>query len=421
MCHYCALLVNDETRLNAHAAKGAPVLVSYTFAAPLHLPEANAAPADPTLRAAVHAAVAVAETASGVRFVEVEPDADAMMTFYYNGDRDGWSWATLPRPDVVDGGVATRVAMNRHYGDYDPGSGGFQVLLHEIGHAMGLKHPHDGSPRLPRTLDNTANTLMSYNWRGPDKAEYQALDRAALQSLYGPTRSLKGVSVDWDGAADVLTVRGTGRGDTIVAINDSTLMAGGGGRDHLIGRGSDDTLHGEDGADRLRGHDGADVLSGGARGDRLWGGWHDDRLGGGGGHDALFGEEGRDLLRAGLGRDTLVGGTDADTLRGGGGDDVLRGKSGNDRLVGGPGDDRLIGGTGGDRFVLHPGQGADVVVDFAPAEGDRLDVRAFGLTLSEVLARLGGDGADVMFDTDGGWVRIAGVAAAGLDGGDFIV
>ena len=421
MCHYCALLVNDVTRLNGHAAKGAPVLVSFSFASGPRLAEPGAVPADRTLKSAVRAAVAEAERAAGVRFVEVEPGADPMMSFHYNGDRDGWSWATLPRGDVVDASVTTSVAMNRGYGDYEPGSGGFQVLLHEIGHAMGLKHPHDGATRLPRALDNTNNTLMSYNWRGPDKAEYQALDRAALKALYGPPGALDGVSVLWDGGDDVLTVRGTARGDTIVATNDSVVMHGGDGRDHLVGRGADDTLHGGDGADRLRGFDGADALLGGGRSDRLWGGWHDDRLIGEGGHDRLFGEEGRDLLRGGLGRDTLSGGPDADRLLGGGGADRLFGNAGDDRLDGGPGADWLAGGPGADIFVLRPGQGADTIADFDPAQGDRLNVRAFGLTRAEALDRIATSDADLLFDNGNGWVRLDRAAGDGIAGSDFIV
>lgn len=420
MCHYCALLVNDETRLNGHAAKGAPTIVSYAFTVRGDLPGGNSAVADAKLTASVRAAVEVAEGAAGLAFVEVDASADAMMRFYYNGDRDGWSWATLPRVAAWNGNVATDVAMNRHYGDYQPGSGGFQVLLHEIGHAMGLKHPHDGATRLPGALDNTNNTVMSYNWRGADKADYQALDRAALQSLYGRAGALKGVEAEWDGARDILMVRGTPGRDTIVGINDRTDLVGGAGGDRLIGRGADDTLRGRDGADTLRGNDGVDLLLGGERGDRLWGGWGDDRLMGSDGHDGLFGEWGRDRLRGGLGRDTLVGGRDADRLAGNGGKDVLKGEEGDDRLLGGTGADRLLGGAGADIFVLRPGEGADTIVDFDPAAGDRIDVRAFGWSRAALEARLASEGTRVLLDVGDAVVTLL-RAANKVDEGDFWV
>lgn len=94
------------------------------------------------------------------------------------------------------------------------GSYGWQTLIHELGHTLGLKHPGNynasgGSvpgPFLPKALDNRAYTLMSYN--NPDgtmevtktttngisykysassvnASTYMMYDIAALQFLYG--------------------------------------------------------------------------------------------------------------------------------------------------------------------------------------------------------------------------------------------
>ena len=64
----------------------------------------------------------------------------------------------------------------------------FETLLHEVGHAMGLKHPFDAGSdgiTLARSLDNTGNTLMSYTWTGNNHTNYQAFDVLALEFLYG--------------------------------------------------------------------------------------------------------------------------------------------------------------------------------------------------------------------------------------------
>lgn len=82
---------------------------------------------------------------------------------------------------------------------YLPGSEGWFILIHELGHALGLKHPHDGGGTGRPTfdtlglgsLDMDLATIMSYNddaglnqisW---DPATPMILDVYALQYLYG--------------------------------------------------------------------------------------------------------------------------------------------------------------------------------------------------------------------------------------------
>ncbi|WP_088892734.1 pre-peptidase C-terminal domain-containing protein [Leptolyngbya ohadii] len=68
-----------------------------------------------------------------------------------------------------------------------PGSHGYMTLIHEIGHALGLKHPFEDSPRLTLQEDNTTNTVMTYNFT-ESSATFMPFDIRALQYLYG-TRS----------------------------------------------------------------------------------------------------------------------------------------------------------------------------------------------------------------------------------------
>lgn len=74
------------------------------------------------------------------------------------------------------------------------GDWGYELVPHEIGHALGLKHPgyygNSGeSPYLPTNQDNTDWTVMSYNVgqqpiNGFQASLYKVLDISALQYLY---------------------------------------------------------------------------------------------------------------------------------------------------------------------------------------------------------------------------------------------
>ncbi|MCW2477496.1 Ig-like domain-containing protein, partial [Candidatus Symbiopectobacterium sp. NZEC135] len=83
----------------------------------------------------------------------------------------------------------------------------------------------------------------------------------------------------------------------------------------------------------------------------------DDKLYGDAGNDILFGQGGNDLLNGGEGNDILYGG------------------SGDDILIGGKGNDTLIGGSGADTFMWQKGDtGFDVIKDFNPGEGDKINL-----------------------------------------------
>lgn len=140
----------------------------------------------------------------------------------------------------------------------------------------------------------------------------------------------------------------------------------------------------------------------------------DDRITAGDGADTVYGGAGSDRIEAGRGHDRLFGGQ---------GNDRLEGEGGDDTLTGGLGLDTLEGGDGGDTFVfLRAGDGADLVQDFRPGEGDRLDLAALLAGEADPLAALRllmlGPSAVLEVNLDGGgFVPVATLlGGAGLPG-----
>ena len=115
------------------------------------------------------------------------------------------------------------------------GSSGYETLLHELGHMLGLKHPHEDDIQLSPAQDNTAQTIMSYDHLGGPYAQFNSLDIAALDWLYGR-----------DGLGGNL------------GINSVT------GARYLSGSSLSETINGTQFNDTLRGDKGNDAIDGGA-------------------------------------------------------------------------------------------------------------------------------------------------------------
>jgi serralysin len=126
--------------------------------------------------------------------------------FYFFSNVGVWAQGIFPDPqkNLIYPGAAGDVYLNvrsqaNSLASYEPGSAGWFVFLHELGHVIGLKHPHDdggtGRPTLSQLgmagLDFDWATMMSYrddldwNLRQWDPASPMILDVLALQYIYG--------------------------------------------------------------------------------------------------------------------------------------------------------------------------------------------------------------------------------------------
>lgn len=349
---------------------------------------------------------------SNLQFVEVEDSGDSAGTIRLANtgiqDEDAVAWAYLPGAYQAAGDIWI-ISANHSEADIDY----THTLLHELGHALGLKHsfePEGGFPAIDSSLEGVDYTVMSYTvsarfpnatWQDLWPQTYMYADILALQYLYGvDTVTTAGAdsyaySQDsrhfltiWDyGGTDTLSVTGSrdvkldltpgswsNVGTTIeywdgssfsydsntVFITPDTVI------ENATGAAGNDTLVGNDAGNRLRGNDGSDTIMGASGSDVLVGGTGDDVGLGGVGDDTLWaggGDEGADVMAGGAGNDIIAGGGGNDLLVGGGLDDAAEVQfaaatstdsaddDGSDDLYGGDGDDTLLGGGWRDDVV----------------------------------------------------------------------
>ncbi|WP_337187085.1 matrixin family metalloprotease [Phenylobacterium sp.] len=307
---------------------------------------------------------------------------------------------------------------------FDYGQVDLETALHEIGHALGLKHPFEGSTTLDRNLDNTGQTVMSYVAGSAAVTGLGPLDIAAIQQLYGGPDSdgTHVASWSWDAQAVRLTQAGGPGNDTLAGVAVADRITAGAGNDYVMARGGADTIDGGDGNDTLAGGDGNDTVAGGFGDDIVDGDNGDDSLTGGAGNDELWGMNGADTLAGEEGDDTLNGGAGANRLMGGVGDDVIVVSSGLNTVDGGEGYDEIWFSASSSAGVLlsyanlTAGGGSFIniesVVFFGGAGADTIQ----GGSLHDVL--LGAQGADSLAGGAGDDILFGDTGADTLAGGE---
>lgn len=373
-----------------------------------------------TQQAAVRDALGEWASVADISFVEVA--AAGQLQFGTNTQGTNTSaYAYLPGTGIqaVSMYLNNKLAYNS---DFSVGSYGPSVVMHEIGHMLGLKHPGDynaahsdvDGPFLPAATDNGDYTLMSYN----DPTGYTVnhkfqstlmlYDIQAIQYLYGANmRYHSGNDVYnfssgtapmciWDaGGTDTLDFSAC-TGATVINLNAGAFSETARGLNNVsiaydvtiesaIGGAGGSTFYANGAGNRLTGGAAADTFHQGAGNDTI--------IGGGGQDTVVFAKsfasytvvrDGNTLTVTGEGTDLLSG---IESLRFADrtvGIDAISattsqvGTAGNDTITAVSSAVRIDGGAGLDTVVFAGARGNYDVS--AAADGYSITARASGVT-----------------------------------------
>ena len=121
-----------------------------------------------TEQAAVRIALQSWANVANITFSEV-PDTstnvgDIRVAWTSATNSNAWGWANYPNSDWPSGGdiwIST-LSSGATDPDWSVGSNNFNALIHELGHALGLKHSFEDNPVLPIAQESEQYTVMSY-------------------------------------------------------------------------------------------------------------------------------------------------------------------------------------------------------------------------------------------------------------------
>ena len=310
------------------------------------------------------------------------------------GVTEGWAYVPFgdnPMAEEDSGDVHLNPSAYREMYFEDPLGGGSTVLIHEIGHALGLAHGFE-EPFMAPWLDTDLYTIMTETlaWSsgegGQSPASLMIYDIAALQQLYGANISTAIGDTVYTFRSDTPvfeTIWDAGGIDTIVHVGATNATID-------LAEGAVSTVGGmpqtkwvttvEELTDAPLLLQAVNVVSGASH---LSTQLSDDRTEfavistaesywlGGVEFEVVYSDATSenfvltDLVRnvpqgnVGIAFDTVIENASTDA-----GNDVIYGNAANNRIDPGAGSDYMHGGEGADIFVFQPGYGTDEVGDF---------------------------------------------------------
>jgi serralysin len=353
-----------------------------------------------TQQAITRSALKLFSSVSNLTFQEATgASASSADLRFAQSDVPGTAWAYFPTTDSTGGDVWVNNS-SRYYASPAKGNYAYLTIVHEIGHALGLEHAHEGN--MPLDRDSMEYTVMSYrSYAGASTStgymneawgyaqSLMMYDIAALQHIYGANYQTNSGSTtySWSPTTGEMSINGVGQGTPGGNQIFLTVWDGGGTDTYSF------TSYTTALAIDLQ--PGAWSVTSQEQRAKLH--WDGSKLAVGNIANALLHQgDTRALIEnayGGSANDTIKGNAIGNALRGNAGDDKLYGLSGNDVLIGGSGKDVLSGGAGTDTASYSTAK-TGVAADLLTRSSNRGD--AAGDSYSSIESIIGSSYSDTL-------------------------